>query len=163
MHAPLFPGLRRAGSLVVLVDDTRAFRDRRPHLQVRRGDNAVALLSLVDDRQVDGLWLDYGLLDATTSAAAVDHLVSRAERGTPLRVGTIEVHSARVTEGLEVTQRLRRAGYPARPCYAQGIWMRFDAAIHCEWRPGAGGGVFGNRNPDDSLYEQAETTEVLHA
>lgn len=150
MHPSLLPGLRLATPLVVLVDDTRAFRDRRPHLQVRRGDDAVDLLGAVGDWHVDELWLDYDLLDGTTAATAVDHLVARADRGTRLAVGVVEVHSARVPEALLITQRLRRAGYPARRCYVQGIWTRFDAAIHDEWRPIGGAGIAQHCTPKRS-------------
>lgn len=137
MHPSLLPGLRLATPLVVLVDDTRAFRDRRPHLQVRRGHDAVELLHAVGDRHIDELWLDYDLFGGTTSVAAVDHLVARAEHGNGLRVNVIEVHSARLPEALHITQRLRRAGYRARRCHVQGIWTRFDPALHDEWRPSA--------------------------
>lgn len=93
-----------ATPLTVLVDETRAFPDRRPHLQVRRGDHAVELLRSAGEREIDNLWLDYDLLDGTTSAAAADHLVARAERGGRLSINLIEGHSARVPETPHVTQ-----------------------------------------------------------
>ncbi|GAA2745339.1 hypothetical protein GCM10009868_26460 [Terrabacter aerolatus] len=164
MHPSLSAEPSAATPLTVLVDDTRAFRDRRPHVQVRHGDDAVELLRRVRDRLVDELWLDYDLLDGTTSASAVDHLVARAARGNRLSVNVIEVHAARVPEALHITQRLRRAGYPARRCYAQGIWTRFDATLHDEWRPEPGGGMSDRRTPIVSEKAAlAEITEGVYA
>ena len=164
MHPSLFAEPSAASPLTVLVDDTRAFRARRPHLQVRRGDHAVELLSALGERRLDELWLDYDLLGGTTSQAAVDHLVARSERGDRLSVNVIEVHSARVPEALHITQRLRRAGYPARRCYAQGLWTRFDVALHEEWRPTPGLVMSDRGVPSDSgTAHLSEITDGRHA
>lgn len=133
---PFLPAELTDTPLVVLVDDVRTFRDRRPHVQVRRGHDALSLLRHFDVVPLAELWLDHDLLDGTTSAPVVDHLVAQAEDGNPLNVKQIEVHTARVVEGLDTARRLRRAGYAARLRHSQSMWVRFDATLHHEWLPG---------------------------
>lgn len=110
--------------LVVLVDDTRDFKDGRPTVTARTSAEAVALLQRLDRTTIDELWLDYDLGFGDTAQPVVDHLVAAAAYGTPQEVGTIRVHSSNIRHGQRICAELVAAGYPARRSYAAGLFVR---------------------------------------
>ncbi|GAA3721529.1 hypothetical protein GCM10022399_42370 [Terrabacter ginsenosidimutans] len=112
-----------ATGMVVLIDDTRLFRDGRPCLMARTPDHGIYLLNELAGQWIDELWLDYDLFDEN-SEPIVEHLIGLAAAGHPARIRQILVHSARTLEGFQITTRLRLAGYPARREFSAGIWTR---------------------------------------
>ena len=112
-----------AERLVVLIDDTRLFRDGRSCRLARTPDHAIQLLNELAGQRIDELWLDYDLFDET-SEPVVEHLIALAAEGTPADICRVLVHSARTLEGFQITSRLRSAGYPARREFSAGIWIR---------------------------------------
>lgn len=110
--------------MVVLVDDTRDFKDGRPTLTARTSAEAVALLQRLASSRIDELWLDYDLGSGDTAQPVVDHLVVAAAQGAPQQVGHILVHSSNIRHGHRITAELVAAGYPARRSYAAGLFVR---------------------------------------
>jgi len=121
------PGSLEGGSparLVVLVDDTRDFKDGRDALTARTSQEAVALLRSLQACPLDDLWLDYDLSHGDTAQPVVDHLVALAACGEPLQVGRILVHSSNIRHGHRIRAELAAAGYPARRSYAANLFVR---------------------------------------
>jgi hypothetical protein len=109
--------------LVVLVDDTRDFKDARPTLTARTSAEAVELLRRLAGTRIDELWLDYDLSLGDTAQPVVDHLVTAAA-AMPQEVGRILVHSSNIRHGHRITAELAAAGYPARRSYAAAMFVR---------------------------------------
>jgi hypothetical protein len=109
---------------VVLVDDTRDFKDGRSTLTARTSTEAVALLERLSPTPIDELWLDYDLGSGDTAQPVVEHLVTAAALGAPQQVSAILVHSSNIRHGHRVTAELVAAGYPARRSYAAGLFVR---------------------------------------
>jgi len=110
--------------LVVLVDDTRDFKDGRPTLTARASAEAVALLQRLAQTPIDELWLDYDLGFGDTAQPVVDHLAAAAAYGSAQQVGQVIVHSSNIRHGHRITAELAAAGYPARRSYAAGLFVR---------------------------------------
>ena len=110
--------------VVVLVDDTRDFKDERSTLTARTSAEAVALLQCLAQTPLDELWLDYDLSFGDTAQPVVDHLLAAAADGTPQQVGQVLVHSSNIRHGRRITAELVAAGYPARRSYAAGLFVR---------------------------------------
>ncbi len=121
--------VRDDAPLIVLVDDVRMFKDGRARVVVQSADEALDALDRLHDKRIDELWLDYDIVGGT-SRPVVDRLVTLAQHGFPADIGKVIVHSARVPEGLQITQALVEAGYRAERNYAQGIWSR---RTHTSW------------------------------
>lgn len=121
--------VRDDAPLIVLVDDVRMFKDGRARVVVQSADEALDALDRFHDKRIDELWLDYDIVGGT-SQPVVDRLVTLAEHGFPADIGKVIVHSARIPEGLQITQALVEAGYRAERNYAQGIWSR---RTHTSW------------------------------
>jgi hypothetical protein len=124
-----FRVVRDVDPFIVLVDDVRMFKDGRAQVVAQSVDEALDALDRLHDKRIDELWLDYDIVGGT-SQPVVDRLVTMAEHGVPADIGMVFVHSARVPEGLHVTQTLVRAGYRAERNYALGIWSR---RTHTSW------------------------------
>ena len=121
--------MSHSAPLIVLIDDTRLFRDGRATHVARTSAQALTVLTDLDRQRIDELWLDYDLIGGS-SQPVVDRVVEQAAADRPLDVGEIFVHSARVSEGHAITAQLRAAGYRARRSYSAGIWTRNLNPIH---------------------------------
>lgn len=111
------------GRVIVLIDDTRLFRDDRATHVARTSAEALAVLAGLSGRHIEELWLDYDLIGGS-SQLVVDHLIAQAAAGIPPEIDQILVHSARVSEGHAITRQLRTAGYHAQRDFSAGIWTR---------------------------------------
>ena len=121
--APLPNGqLPDDSSLTVLVDDVRGFKDQRPALVARSSPEALRLLDELEGERIDHLWLDHDLVGKDTIGPVVDLLVHRARSGSPLNVGQIHIHTARIGAGHRMGVTLRAAGYPVVRSYALTMW-----------------------------------------
>ena len=110
--------------LTVLIDDARAFKDRRPALVARSSQEALTLLDQLGDTRIDDLWLDHDLVDTDTIRPVVEWMVQRARAGSPLKVGQIHIHSANVGGGHWIRLELQAAGYPVTRSFSLGMWTR---------------------------------------
>jgi len=118
--------------LTVLIDDARDFKDGRAAHTARTANAAFELLSALQGRRIDDLWLDYDLIGGSVQPV-VDHLLRLAAGGRPLDVVRIHVHSANVREGHRITEALARAGYPASRSFAANMWRRASPPEGMDW------------------------------
>lgn len=96
---------------VLLVDDVRDFRDRRPAAIARSSREAMTWLRRRGDSTIAVIWLDFDLQGGDTAQPIVDYLVDEAASGTPVAVAPIEVHSSNARAGRRIYDDLRSAGY----------------------------------------------------
>ncbi len=105
-----------ARRVIVLLDDTRDFRDGPATHTVRSSRDALTLLPTLE--HIDELWLDYDLIGDDTADPVVEYLLALAGARTPLPVADIRVHSSNIVQGHRITAELAAAGYPARRSFA---------------------------------------------
>ena len=110
--------------LTVLIDDVRGFRDARPALIARSSSEALKLLEGLGCKRIDHLWLDHDLGGADTIRPVVELMVQLANRGSPLNVGQVHIHTAHVGAGHQMGFALRAAGYAVVRSYSLGMWTR---------------------------------------
>lgn len=114
---------------IVLVDDTRLLKDRRPAKVARTSGEALKLLAAASGTRIDELWLDYDLLFGDTVRPVVDHLVTLAEAGSAPDIGRIYVHTSQMRAGRQVVSDLEAAGYNAPRSFAANMWIRNPAPL----------------------------------
>ncbi|NYG07761.1 hypothetical protein BJ986_002248 [Phycicoccus badiiscoriae] len=118
--------------LILLLDDTRDFKDGRANYVARTSADAIALLDSLSGQLLDELWLDYDLTGDDTAQPVVQHLVNLAAIGNRQPVGVVWVHSSNIRHGHRITAELVAAGYPARRSYAANLFIRAGSAGHSE-------------------------------
>jgi len=111
-------------TLTVLIDDVRGFRDARPALIARSSSEALKLLEGLGCKRIDHLWLDHDLGGADSIRPVVELMVQLANRGSPLNVGQVHIHTANVGAGHWMRLELVGAGYGVVRSYSLGMWTR---------------------------------------
>lgn len=106
-----------AAGAVVLIDDTRTFRQPRTHVRARTSAQGLAALGVL--RSPGGeLWLDHdlGLVDdrPDTILPVLDELARAAADGDPYPVRMVVVHTSNPSGAQTMLTVLRRWGYPVR-------------------------------------------------
>ncbi|GAA2153417.1 hypothetical protein FHX52_1736 [Humibacillus xanthopallidus] len=105
-------------SFVLLVDDTRTFRDGREHVRARTSREALAALGGVRQYGHGQLWLDHdlgivgGFVDSTLPI--LDELARAASDGEPYPFDLVIVHTSNPVGAATIMQVLERWGYPSR-------------------------------------------------
>lgn len=117
-----------SGPVVILVDDTRTFKDGRKHLVARNSHDGVLLLRQFIGKKVDALWLDHDLAGRQSSRyvdtvmPVVDELVRAAQAGTPYDVGVVQVQTANPAGAIAIRRALEGAGYRVERSRDPRIW-----------------------------------------
>ena len=120
------PVHHRGMSFVLLVDDTRTFRDGRKHSRARTSAEALAALGRVRDYGHGQLWLDHdlgivdGAVDSTppvldeSTLPVLDELARAASDGDPYPFDLVVVHTSNPVGAATIMQVLERWGYASR-------------------------------------------------
>lgn len=105
-------------SFVLLVDDTRTFRDGREHVRARMSGEALVALGLVRDYGHGQLWLDHdlGIVDGSVDSTlpVLDELARAASDGDPYPFDLVVVHTSNPVGAATIMQVLERWGYVSR-------------------------------------------------
>lgn len=104
-------GSSSAGTLVVLIDDVRRFRDDRPCRVARTSRAGVALLLELQGSHISDLWLDHDLGGQDDIWPCLRVLEEASLEGRPFDLGLVHVHAARSGPAHRMGVTLRRSGY----------------------------------------------------
>lgn len=103
---------------IIVIDDLRNFRDRRPATMVRNSKDAVAFLTRVHGEHFDQLWLDHDLGEVSgekdTIMSVIDYLSEAAFNDNPFNVDLILVHTSNPVGAKQMLASLERYGYNAK-------------------------------------------------
>lgn len=109
---------------VVLIDDSREFRDGRECLVARTPVHGLALLKSLYPQRIDELWLDHDLGGDRTIWPVVRLLEDYALQGIRWDIGVVKVHANDSGRAHEMIVTLRRAGYPTERVAHLGMFRR---------------------------------------
>jgi hypothetical protein len=99
---------------VVLIDDLRAFVDRRPAEVARTSADGIEALQRRRAERLDELWLDHDLGGDDTIWPVIELLERAAFEEHPFDIGTVYIHSANPAGAAKMAQALDRWGYHVR-------------------------------------------------
>lgn len=119
-------GYVKRDEVVVLVDDTRAFRDGRHCLVARSSEAAVKMLQDLRNRRIDHLWLDHDLGGDDTIWPAIRLLEAAHIEGRPFNIGVIHVQASRSGPAHQIGVSVRRLGYVTDRSRDPRLWSRWD-------------------------------------
>lgn len=119
-------------SLIVLIDDTRCFRDGRPCRVARSSATGVALLTELRQTRIDDLWLDHDLGGDDDIWPVIRLLEEAHLQAKPFDIGLVHVQASRSGPAHRMGISLRRAEYKVERPYDLRMWTRWDGRPEVE-------------------------------
>lgn len=120
---------------ILVIDDIRAFRDRRPARYIRTSQEALDFFETAPDQfaTFDEVWLDHDLGEKTGRIddimRVVDFFCERAFNDNPVNVGVFVIHTSNPVGRAQMKTSLEHFGYRTR--FAQAD-VDFYAALPVE-------------------------------